>query len=361
MGKEKPEKEYLSMDYKREGSLTMGRLSGPGKYRLIAVFVSAVMAALLPVALFAGDNGPCIDCHTKTDKLKVQEKAKIDPVTGEIRVVSMLVDEAIFKTTAHGGSDFFCTDCHQDLDGADLTEGHKPNLKPVDCITFCHDDPADEYLQSTHVKLMKEKNKDVPTCKDCHAGLTYHYTYLGEKSPMDVPRGTDPLHRKITIDVCGSCHTDYLNSYRDNTHGQVTALGHTTTDVPVCFDCHGKHTILNSSEAESKVGKERILETCGKCHANIGASFVKHIEHPQIKNLNYYKTLLTALKKSGGDPEALKKILLNPQTILCIVFVMYVGILAFTFSAFGVHSLLGWFAIVRDERTRKGHADEEHH
>jgi len=350
------------MGDKTEKSLILETVSRLKRFRLSAfLLVSAAVIGLSPAVLTAGDNGPCIECHTKLDKLKVTEKAEIDPITGEIKVVSMLIDEATFKASAHGGEDFFCIDCHQDLDGVDLSEGHKPNLKPVDCITFCHDDPAEEYLQSSHVKLMKENNKDVPTCKDCHAGLTYHYTPLGEKSPRDTPRGTDPLHRKLTIESCGSCHQDYLNSYRNNAHGQVTALGHTTTDVPVCFDCHGKHTILNSTDPESKVGKDKILETCGKCHANANASFVKHVEHPQIKNIKYYKTLLVALKNARNDPENLKKVLKNPQTILCIVFVMYIGILAFTFSSFGLHSLLSWFAIARDEHKRKGHADEEHH
>ncbi|GAN34134.1 MAG: hypothetical protein DYG83_14715 [Candidatus Brocadia sp. AMX2] len=350
------------MGYKSEKKLILGTLSVFMKCRLsVFLVVSIAIIGLSPAVSTAGDNGPCLECHTNLDKLKVAEKAKIEPITGEIKVVSLLIDETIFKTTAHGGEDFFCTDCHQDLDGADLSEGHKPNLKPVDCITFCHDDPADEYLQSSHVKLMKENTKDVPTCKDCHFGLTYRFTPVGEKSPMYVPRGTDPLHRKLTIQSCGSCHQDYLDSYKNNAHGQVTALGHTTTDVPVCFDCHGKHKILNSSEPESKVGKEKILETCGSCHANANASFVKHIEHPQIKNIKYYKTLLTALKNARNDPENLKKVLKNPQTILCIVFVMYIGILGFTFSSFGLHSLLTWFATARDEHKRKGHANEEHH
>ncbi len=350
------------MGYKLEESMIFQIISCLKRVILSAfLLISAAVFGLSPAVLTAGDNGPCIECHTKVDKLKTTEKAKIDPITGEIKVVSMIIDEAAFKASAHGGEDFFCTDCHQDLDGVDLTEGHKPNLKPVDCITFCHDDPADDYLQSSHVKLMKEKNKDVPTCKDCHAGLTYRYTPLGEKSPRDVPKGTDPLHRKLTIESCSSCHQDYFDSYRNNAHGQVAALGHTTTDVPVCFDCHGKHRILNSSEPESKVGKERIIETCGSCHADAHASFVKHIEHPQIKNVKYYKTLLTALKNARNDPENLKKVLKNPQTILCSVFVMYIGILAFTFSAFGLHSLLSWFAIARDEYKRKGHADEGHH
>jgi hypothetical protein len=350
------------MGYKLEKGPMRRTVSGLKNFKWSALFiVCAAIVGLSPAVLTAGDNGPCIECHTKPDKLKTAEKAKINPITGEIKVVSMLIDEVTFKASAHGGEDFFCTDCHQDLDGADLSDGHKPNLKPVDCITFCHDDPADEYLQSNHVNLMKQNNKDVPTCKDCHAGLTYHYTSIGEKSPMDVPRGTDPLHRRLTIESCGSCHQEYFDSYKNNAHGQVAALGHTTTDIPVCFDCHGKHKILNSSDPESKVGKEKILETCGNCHANANASFVKHIEHPQIKNLNYYKKLLAALKNARSDPENLKNLLKNPQTILCIVFVMYVGILAFTFSSFGLHSLLSWFAVARDEHKRKGHTDEEQH
>lgn len=350
------------MDYKLKRGPMRKTVSGLKNFKWSALFmIGAAILGLSPAVLTAGDNGPCIECHTKPDKLKTAEKAKINPITGEIKVVSMLIDEVTFKASAHGGEDFFCTDCHQDLDGADLSDGHKPNLKPVDCITFCHDDPADEYLQSNHVNLMKQNNKDVPTCKDCHAGLTYHYTSIGEKSPMDVPRGTDPLHRRLTIESCGSCHQEYFDSYKNNAHGQVAALGHTTTDIPVCFDCHGKHKILNSSDPESKVGKEKILETCGNCHANANASFVKHIEHPQIKNLNYYKKLLAALKNARSDPENLKNLIKNPQTILCIVFVMYVGILAFTFSSFGLHSLLSWFAVARDEHKRKGHTDEEQH
>jgi hypothetical protein len=71
--------------------------------------------------------------------------------------------------------------------------------------------------------------------------------------------------------------------------------------------------------------------------------------------------LLAALKNVRNNPENLEKLIKNPQTILCIVFVMYIGILAFTFSSFGLHSLLTWLATVRDEFKRKGHADEEQH
>ncbi|MEK7789884.1 MAG: hypothetical protein AAB283_08220, partial [Planctomycetota bacterium] len=97
------------MVYKVRESLMMGILSGVKRLEFVAILATCVTISILsPAILFAGDNGPCIECHTKPDKLKVAEKAKIDPVTGEIKVSSMLIDEASFKASAHGGEDFFC-------------------------------------------------------------------------------------------------------------------------------------------------------------------------------------------------------------------------------------------------------------
>jgi len=96
------------MVYKLKESLVLRVLSGLGDFKWFAHFIiSVVVVSLSPAVLTAGDNGPCIECHTKPDKLKTAEKAKIDPVTGEIRVVSMLIDEGTFKASAHGGEDFF--------------------------------------------------------------------------------------------------------------------------------------------------------------------------------------------------------------------------------------------------------------
>ena len=53
-------------------------------------------------------------------------------------------------------------------------------------------------LQSTHVGLMRENNKDVPTCKDCHAGFIISlYSLMGEKSPRDVPKGYGSSSQKV--------------------------------------------------------------------------------------------------------------------------------------------------------------------
>ena len=86
------------MVYKPRESLMTEILSGVKRLELSAFLAICVTIFILsPAKLFAGDNGPCIECHTKPDKLKVAEKAKIDPVTGEIKVSSMLIDEASFK------------------------------------------------------------------------------------------------------------------------------------------------------------------------------------------------------------------------------------------------------------------------
>ena len=95
------------MVYKPIKSLMKVVLSGVKRLELLAFLTTCVTVIILsPAMLFAGDNGPCIECHTKPDKLKVAEKAKIDPVTGEIKVSPMLIDEAAFKASAHGGEDF---------------------------------------------------------------------------------------------------------------------------------------------------------------------------------------------------------------------------------------------------------------
>lgn len=274
----------------------------------------------------------------------------IDPVNGEINIASMLLSDAdveTYKASGHGGEDFFCIDCHADLE--DVEGEHEPNLKPVDCITFCHDDPAVDYLEGSHVEAMRDKNVEILACKHCHTG---------EKSKRDTPRAANPIGRRIMIEKCGSCHEPHLYSYRNNLHGQLTALGYTGTDMASCPDCHGKHTILNSTDPDSTVGENNIVQTCEKCHAGSSPRFAKHIEHPQFKNLEQYKTLLLAFKNVRTEPQAIGKIVKDPQTYLVLGFVIYIAILGVTFSTFGLHTLLMWLRTILDEL--KGKESEKH-
>lgn len=312
---------------------------------ILLSFLVALISSFTSNSLYSQENSDCIECHIDPSKCDI--KVRVDHITGEVEIVSMLVDEEAYAKSAHGGEDFYCVDCHADLE--EIEGEHYPNLAPVDCITFCHDDPGEEFLGSKHVELMKENGVQPPTCKHCHAG---------EKSKRDTPRADDLYHRKDTIEKCGGCHEEYLDSYRNNLHGQVTALGYFETDIATCVDCHGQHTILHSTEPESTLGPENIIETCGKCHPGSNASFVKHIAHPQYKNIQYYKSAVVALKNIRKDPSQIKSIIRSPQIILTVLFVAYVGILVITFSKFGLHTLLTWLGVILDER--KGRKESEH-
>jgi hypothetical protein len=313
------------------------------KLVIISCFISCLIfiSSFSSSNLFAQENSDCMECHA--DPAEVDSKVRIDHVTGEVEVVTMVVDEEEYHASAHGGEDFYCIDCHADLED---TEGeHYPNLQPVDCVTFCHDDPAATFLEGSHASLMKEQGVQLPTCKYCHTG---------QKSKMNTPRADNLEHRGDTIEKCGGCHESYYRSYRNNLHGQVTAMGYVGLDIATCVDCHGQHTILNSSNPESTLGPENAKETCGKCHPGAGDSFVKHVAHPGYKDVEYYKSALVALKNIRKDPEEIKSIVKSPQTLLTVLFLAYVGLLVVTFIQFGTHMLFSWLGSILDDRKESG-------
>ena len=54
--------------------------------------------------------------------------------------------------------------------------------------------------------------------------------------------------------------------------------------VAGCADCHGAHEVLPASDARSPVSPQRLVETCGKCHANANARFVQYDPHANPNN-----------------------------------------------------------------------------
>ena len=96
---------------------------------------------------------------------------------------------------------------------------------------------------------------------------------------------------------------------------------------------------------------------CGKCHIGADEKFVMHIEHPRIKEIGFYKSLVSNLLSFKNFPEGLKKIGKDPNSYLMIVFVGYIGLLTMLFSKFGLHAVLIWFREIMDERKGK---DKDH-
>nr|MBC8552882.1 hypothetical protein [Candidatus Brocadiales bacterium] len=94
------------------------------------VIISCFISCLISISsfssknLFAQENSDCMECHA--DPAEVDTKVRVDHVTGEVEIVTMVVDEKEYHASAHGGEDFYCIDCHADLE--DSEGEHYPNL-----------------------------------------------------------------------------------------------------------------------------------------------------------------------------------------------------------------------------------------
>ncbi len=141
----------------------------------------------------------------------------------------------------------------------------------------CHKPERDEYVNGMHGKLRQDGVLAAPGCTDCHSahGIQQHET---------------PKFQTEVIKECGTCHADYLATYRDTFHGQVTALGYSR--MATCASCHGAHAVLPASNPASKVSKQNRLATCQVCHPGAPpgfASFDPHAnKHDRARDPIYY-------------------------------------------------------------------------
>jgi hypothetical protein len=127
----------------------------------------------------------------------------------------------------------------------------------------CHK-PERVALKGMHGKLRQEGILAAPGCSDCH-------------SAHAIQQHDKPTFQTEVIKECGNCHTDYLSTYRDTFHGQVTALGYAR--MATCASCHGAHDVLPASNPASKVSAQNRLGTCQKCHAGASANFASFDPH----------------------------------------------------------------------------------
>ena len=145
------------------------------------------------------------------------------------------------------GSAPTCTNCHGAHNirpKADEKSRTNRATVPETCGT-CHKPQRDEYMNGMHGKLRQDGVLAAPGCTDCHSahGIQQHDT---------------PKFQTEVIKECGTCHADYLATYRDTFHGQVTALGFSRTAT--CASCHGAHAVLPASNPASKVSKSQPVE-----------------------------------------------------------------------------------------------------
>ena len=216
-----------------------------------------------------------------------------------------------------------CMSCHGSHDILSHKDPHSPTNRANIATTCgsCHGGVKAQYLRGMHGKQVASGNMKAPVCTDCHTAHAILQPTLASFQMQATP-------------ICGSCHKEQMETYRDTFHSQLGLLGG-YVQTARCWDCHGAHEILPASDPRSPVARVNLIKTCGKCHVDANASFVEYQPHANPRNRK-----------------------LNPELYYIRLFMSLLlwGVLGF----FSLHTLL-WFLRSKYEQRKAAPAEEEKH
>jgi hypothetical protein len=256
---------------------------------VIRSLLMAVLVALAASAASAGDNGcgvchgaervtfdasvhasaevTCVTCHGGDDKAVDSKEAAHAAAKGfrgkltrldvaetcgnchadvrKMRPFSLRTDAlAAYRESRHGKATFgkkdaeaaTCSDCHGVHDVRHVKDPLSPAFHqsvPATCAK-CHDDAAlmkrhgieshavADYAKSVHGTLLARGEPGVPSCADCH----------------DAHAAAPPGANEVA-DVCGSCHRETRDRFRQSPHFTASKNG----GMRECITCHGNHAV----------------------------------------------------------------------------------------------------------------------
>jgi hypothetical protein len=128
----------------------------------------------------------------------------------------------------------------------------------------CHQQVYSRFSGSQHGQMRQAGNSAAPTCIDCH-------------SAHRIQQHASATFQVQVINECGNCHADFIKTYRDTYHGQVTQLGFAR--VATCASCHGAHEVLPASNTRSMISHENRVNTCRSCHPGANVNFAAYKPH----------------------------------------------------------------------------------
>ena len=232
------------------------------------------------------DNVGCTDCHgAPHDIRKIDElESAMSPINQPKNCGACHNDPPDliegYLTSQHGKALLLsglnaapsCSDCHGDHHIVDVHDKRAPMShanSPEMCGT-CHSILLDRWENhSTHGQIWQEGREDGPVCITCHSSHAIE----------------DPTRGKTRLkfpETCGGCHEKYITTFRDSFHGQATSLGFVTGAI--CSDCHTPHENLPAADPDSSVNPAHLAATCGQCHDNVSAGFIKFNPHSDPTN-----------------------------------------------------------------------------
>jgi hypothetical protein len=247
----------------------------------------------------------CMVCHGDRNLIRIN---------GD-QYVSYYVDDAVMGASAHGPgpktgpSGLLCTGCHLDFAYKaphKNTATWRETAKEACSSPGCHKAESDDYGLGVHAIKNRPGAPDPnatkkPLCGDCHGA-------------HDIKRLTsDPVakaaFRQDGYQVCGRCHQQQWDSYTDYYHGAAYRRG--APDAPACWDCHGTHDILPSSNLQSPTNAANLVATCGKCHDGANRAFVSYtgLVHRRVQALDANPLYAWMMRMEKGIGAALSNII----------------------------------------------------
>lgn len=217
---------------------------------------------------FTKIESTCGSCHGNE---KIVQQAHLPGGNVQAKYHDSIHGQLIHGTSVYQGMAPTCTSCHGTHD---IQSKNEPDSKvarahiPETCGS-CHQREKTVFDKGKHGALLQAGNVAAPICSDCHTAHT-------------IQRASKPEWQVAVVGACGTCHDDYITSYRLTYHGKVTTMGFSR--VATCASCHGAHDVRPASDPLSKVSAENRLETCRTCHTAAGARFVSWDPHPMPKD-----------------------------------------------------------------------------
>jgi cytochrome b subunit of formate dehydrogenase len=150
----------------------------------------------------------------------------------------------------------------------------------------CHGAEVSEYVTHRHGIKVGGQRPLSQVCGDCHGRS---HSIVGRSDP------SSPVYRSHVPALCSRCHSDpdsladgkvrqpgaYI-TYMASVHGRASARG--VSGAAVCTDCHGTHSLLPASDADSKIFRGNVPATCGACHAGIAVSYENSVHGKALRS-----------------------------------------------------------------------------
>lgn len=267
----------------------LGLMSRKKDYKWLQLTLALVLLTLLWLA----GNGPalaqdpvveeneqCLICHSNPDLM-------VEFPDGS--VASGLVSGEAYRTSVHGQLAMTCSGCHPNHQEYPHPEPAAESsraftLKLNETCFNCHPDQARGVQDSNHARARAEGNIEAAVCVDCHGA-----------------HDTVSLHEaRIKIaTTCRQCHSTIYDKYSQSIHGKALREEH-NTDVPICVDCHGVHSMEDPRTIEFRL---KSPDLCGGCHANEALMSKYNISTDVFETYvaDFHGTTVTLFEKQSPD------------------------------------------------------------